>query len=60
MMKGISDWIYSKCNTVQYGEISIVLKLNHGKIVQIEKHVKITERPEPISVGAEHEQSHTA
>ena len=55
MIKAISEWLYAKLRTVDYGEVTVTLKIHNGEIRHVEKIVKENEKPELEKAGARDE-----
>ncbi len=50
-IKQIVSWLEQKANEVEYGEVSVVLKLHNRELRHVEKHVQVNELPTPKQAG---------
>ena len=45
MIQDISKWLYRKSRNLDFGELSVKLKIHDGEIVQVDKSENKIERP---------------
>jgi hypothetical protein len=50
--QGLACWLADQAGRLAYGQIEVVLKIHDGKVVRLEKDVRVLELPEPSGAAA--------